>query len=90
LTLDYPVQKLRVSQPKMYIAETGWPTGSKDVSNESNGFGSASIEGLQVGLGPCISLRHRVLMVFKTFLDTFVCKANQDNIGYFFFEASVF
>ncbi|KAH6915034.1 glucan 1,3 beta-glucosidase [Coprinopsis sp. MPI-PUGE-AT-0042] len=56
------------NNPKMYIAETGWPTGSKDVSNESNGFGRADIQGLQ------------------TFLDTFVCQANQNNVGYFFFE----
>lgn len=56
------------NNPKMYIAETGWPTGSKDVSNESNGFGRADIAGLQ------------------TFIDGFVCKANEDNVGYFFFE----
>lgn len=34
----------------MYIAETGWPSGSKDVANESNGFASASVADLQTFL----------------------------------------
>ncbi|KAG5342314.1 hypothetical protein C0989_003444 [Termitomyces sp. Mn162] len=55
-------------QPKMYIAETGWPTKSSDAAHESNGAGIASVTGLQ------------------TFLDTFVCQANNNNIPYFFFE----
>ncbi|KAG6903424.1 hypothetical protein C0995_005447 [Termitomyces sp. Mi166 len=55
--------------PKMYIAETGWPTKSSDAANESNGAGTASVAGLQ------------------TFLDTFVCQANDNNIPYFFFES---
>jgi exo-beta-1,3-glucanase (GH17 family) len=56
------------NNPKMYIAETGWPSESSDASNASNGPGLASVSGLQ------------------SFLDTFVCKANTDGIGYFFFE----
>ncbi|KAH0587828.1 hypothetical protein H2248_006588 [Termitomyces sp. 'cryptogamus'] len=56
------------NQPKMYIAETGWPTKSSDAAHESNGAGIASVTGLQ------------------TFLDTFVCQANNNNIPYFFFE----
>ncbi|TFK62258.1 glycoside hydrolase [Pluteus cervinus] len=56
------------NNPKMYIAETGWPTQSSDVGNESNGPGTAAISGLQ------------------TFLDTFVCQANTNGTGYFFFE----
>lgn len=35
---------------EMYIAETGWPSGSKDVANESNGFASASVADLQTFL----------------------------------------
>jgi len=38
------------NNPKMYIAETGWPTNSSDISNETNGPGNASIAGLQVFL----------------------------------------
>ncbi|KAI0760940.1 glycoside hydrolase [Trametes elegans] len=56
------------NNPKMFIAETGWPTASKDAGNESNGPSTASEPNLQ------------------TFLDTFVCQANNNGTGYFFFE----
>jgi len=55
--------------PKMYIAETGWPSTANDTAHLSNGAGVASIAGLQ------------------TFMDTFVCQANANGTGYFFFEA---
>ncbi|KAI0312323.1 glycoside hydrolase superfamily [Amylostereum chailletii] len=35
------------NSPKMYIAETGWPTASKDAGNESNGPSTASVDDLQ-------------------------------------------
>ncbi|KAF5382130.1 hypothetical protein D9615_004439 [Tricholomella constricta] len=35
------------NSPKMYIAETGWPTKSSDKGNESNGPGTADEAGLQ-------------------------------------------
>ncbi|KAF9568994.1 glycoside hydrolase family 17 protein [Agrocybe pediades] len=35
------------NKPKMYIAETGWPTDSKDEGNKSNGFAEASVANLQ-------------------------------------------
>ena len=56
------------NKPTMYIAETGWPSASSDVSNESNGPSTASEPNLQ------------------TFLNTFVCPANKNGTGYFFFE----
>lgn len=56
------------NKPQMYIAETGWPTQSSDVGNESNGASTASEANLQI------------------FLDTFVCQANANGTGYFFFE----
>jgi len=61
------------NQPRMYIAETGWPTGSKDALHLKNGLqgegaGTAELAGLQ------------------TFLDTFVCEANRRGIPYFYFE----
>ncbi|GLB40327.1 putative glycosyl hydrolase 17 family protein [Lyophyllum shimeji] len=56
------------NKPKMYIAETGWPTKSSDAGNAHNGPGTASEAGLQ------------------TFLNTFVCQANTNGTGYFFFE----
>ncbi|KAF9076983.1 glycoside hydrolase family 17 protein [Rhodocollybia butyracea] len=56
------------NNPKMYIAETGWPTQSSDAGNANNGVSDASETNLQV------------------FLDTFVCQANQNSTGYFYFE----
>jgi exo-beta-1,3-glucanase (GH17 family) len=35
------------NNPMMYIAETGWPSNSSDVGNESNGPSTASIPNLQ-------------------------------------------
>lgn len=54
------------NKPEMFIAETGWPSGSKDYT--SNGPGTADIAGIQ------------------TFLDDFVCQANKNGTGYFYFE----
>lgn len=31
----------------MYLAETGWPTGSKDIGSLRNGPGEANVAGLQ-------------------------------------------
>lgn len=56
------------NKPKMYIAETGWPTKSSDAGNANNGASAASVANLQI------------------FLDTFVCQANQNGTGYFYFE----
>jgi len=36
------------NKPKMYIAETGWPTDSKDAGNKSNGASDASVANLQI------------------------------------------
>jgi len=38
------------NQPKMYIAETGWPSQSSDASNASNGPSKASVPNLQAFL----------------------------------------
>ncbi|PPQ77383.1 LOW QUALITY PROTEIN: hypothetical protein CVT25_010965 [Psilocybe cyanescens] len=35
------------NKPTMYLAETGWPTGSKDLGNANNGFADASVVNLQ-------------------------------------------
>ncbi|KZW02907.1 glycoside hydrolase [Exidia glandulosa HHB12029] len=58
-------------KPEMYIAETGWPSGSKtpDTANDGAGTGGeASVANLQV------------------YLDTFVCQANSNGTKYFYFE----
>jgi len=65
---DVVVAAALPNHPKMYIAETGWPTKSSDASNAHNGPGTASEAGLQI------------------FLNTFVCQANTNGTGYFFFE----
>lgn len=67
-TTDVAQAALLSNNPKMYIAETGWPTKSSSVSDATNGPGVASEAGLQ------------------TFLDTFVCQANSNGTGYFYFE----
>jgi exo-beta-1,3-glucanase (GH17 family) len=36
------------NKPKMYIAETGWPTDSKDAGNKNNGQADASVANLQI------------------------------------------
>ncbi|KAF9006511.1 glucan 1,3 beta-glucosidase [Cyathus striatus] len=36
--------------PKMYIAETGWPTASSDTANANNGGSDASLDSLQIFL----------------------------------------
>ena len=56
------------NKPKMFIAETGWPTKSSDAGNANNGPSLASVDNLQ------------------TFLNTFVCQANTNGTGYFYFE----
>jgi exo-beta-1,3-glucanase (GH17 family) len=38
------------NSPKMYIAETGWPTASSDLGNANNGGSDASVEALQIFL----------------------------------------
>jgi len=67
-TTDVAPANALSNKPQMWIAETGWPTNSSDVSNETNGPGTASLSGLQ------------------TFLNTFICQANANGTGYFFFE----
>ncbi|ESK95077.1 glycoside hydrolase family 17 protein [Moniliophthora roreri MCA 2997] len=38
------------NKPKMYIAETGWPTKSSDAANANNGASAASVGNLQIFL----------------------------------------
>lgn len=56
------------NKPKMYIAETGWPSQSSDAANANDGVSDASEANLQI------------------FLNDFVCQANTNGTGYFFFE----
>ncbi|KAF5379591.1 hypothetical protein D9757_009284 [Collybiopsis confluens] len=47
LTNDVALSQKLPNTPEMSIAETGWPTKSSDVGNESNGPSTASEENLQ-------------------------------------------
>ncbi|KAH7884397.1 glycoside hydrolase family 17 protein [Phlebopus sp. FC_14] len=59
------------NSPKMYIAETGWPTNTSQFNySPDDGPSIASVGNLQI------------------YIDTFVCQANQNGTGYFFFEFS--
>jgi exo-beta-1,3-glucanase (GH17 family) len=70
-TTDFALAQTLPNKPKMFIAETGWPTGSSSFNaNPSDGPSLASVANLQI------------------FLDDFVCSANQNGTGYFFFEFS--
>lgn len=59
------------NRPQMVIAETGWPTHSSDAENENSG----------AGVGGEASVEN-----LQTFLDTFVCQANEAGTPYFMFE----
>lgn len=74
------------NKPQMYIAETGWPSMSSDAGNANNGPSLASVDNLQVSA--CIRMRvvWRSLACVQKFLDTFVCQANTNGTGYFYFE----
>ena len=55
-----------------YIAETGWPSKSSDAESANDGAGSPQGDASIANL--------------QTFLDTYVCAANKNNTGYFYFE----
>ncbi|KAG2112160.1 glycoside hydrolase family 17 protein [Suillus cothurnatus] len=70
-TTDFALAQTLPNKPKMFIAETGWPTGSSSFNADpSDGPSLASVANLQI------------------FLNDFVCSANQNGTGYFFFEFS--
>ncbi|KAI0342691.1 glycoside hydrolase [Trametopsis cervina] len=68
LNTDIAAANNVTNKPQMFIAETGWPSGSKDVGSLTNGPSLATVDNLQ------------------KYLDTFVCQANQNGTGYFYFE----
>jgi len=59
------------NKPKMYIAETGWPTASKDAGNESDGPSNASVSNLQVFLDTfvCQANQQEVPYFYFEFID---------------------
>jgi len=62
---------LLANKPEMFLAETGWPSGSawENTTNSGAGVGGeASVANLQI------------------FLDNFLCQSNTQGIKYFYFE----
>ncbi|ODN93554.1 glucan 1,3-beta-glucosidase [Cryptococcus wingfieldii CBS 7118] len=70
---DVDVAAEASNKPATYIAETGWPTGSDDEEDSNSGAGSPQGDASVANL--------------QTFLDTFVCQANNNGTEYFYFEA---
>ncbi|ODN74156.1 hypothetical protein L202_07608 [Cryptococcus amylolentus CBS 6039] len=70
---DVAVAAIASNKPATYIAETGWPTGSDDEEDSNSGAGSPQGDASVANL--------------QTFLDTFVCQANNNGTEYFYFEA---
>ncbi|TYJ53374.1 hypothetical protein B9479_005974 [Cryptococcus floricola] len=70
---DVDVAAEASNKPATFIAETGWPTGSDDEEDSNSGAGSPQGDASVANL--------------QTFLDTFVCQANNNGTEYFYFEA---
>ncbi|WWC71096.1 uncharacterized protein I206_105049 [Kwoniella pini CBS 10737] len=70
---DVTPAALASNNPAVYIAETGWPTQSMNASEANDGAASPGGDASIANL--------------QTFLDTFVCQANNNGTGYFYFEA---
>jgi exo-beta-1,3-glucanase (GH17 family) len=67
---DVAPAQLVPKPPTMWIAETGWPTQST---------GTAATDGRAPDAEPGVP-------ALQTFLDGFLCQANANGTGYFFFE----
>ena len=59
------------NKPSMYIAETGWPTKSSNVSTETNGASAASVANLQIFMDTfvCASNTNQTQYFFFEFKD---------------------
>ncbi|KAN0064858.1 hypothetical protein ACQY0O_001915 [Thecaphora frezii] len=72
---DDSLAKAASNQPKAYIAETGWPSGANSTSELTYKNDDGTVTGAVAGLKQ-----------LQTFLDGYVCEANTNGTGYFFFE----
>jgi hypothetical protein len=78
-------------QPKMYVSETGWPTVCPLFSYVqryflNSLFNQASSDPATAKNGGGADASEANLQIF---IDKFVCKANSDGLGYFFFEVGL-
>ncbi|ORY31807.1 glycoside hydrolase superfamily [Naematelia encephala] len=70
---DVEVAAQASNNPATYIAETGWPTAANATAYDNNGVSGSDGDASVANL--------------QTFLDTFICQANNNGTNYFFFEA---
>ncbi|CBQ71356.1 conserved hypothetical protein [Sporisorium reilianum SRZ2] len=72
---DANVAAAAPNTPAAYIAETGWPSGANDTKALTYVNEQGQVTGAHAGVSE-----------LQTFLDGYVCQANQNGTGYFWFE----
>ena len=63
------------NKPAAYIAETGWPSGANDTKAATYVNEQGQVTGAHAGISE-----------LQTFLDGYICEANKNGTGYFWFE----
>ncbi len=63
------------NKPAAYIAETGWPSGANDTQALTYVNENGQVTGAKAGVSE-----------LQTFLDGYICEANTNGTGYFWFE----
>ncbi|GAC76271.1 hypothetical protein PANT_20c00034 [Moesziomyces antarcticus T-34] len=74
-TNDAAVAEAAPNKPAAYIAETGWPSGANTTQAETYVNENGQVTGAKAGVAE-----------LQTFLDGYVCDANKNGTGYFWFE----
>ncbi|EST07370.1 Glycoside hydrolase, family 17 [Kalmanozyma brasiliensis GHG001] len=72
---DANVAAAAPNKPAAYIAETGWPSGANDTKALTYVNDQGTVTGAHAGVSE-----------MQTFLDGYVCPANKNGTGYFWFE----
>ncbi|SNX87791.1 uncharacterized protein MEPE_06502 [Melanopsichium pennsylvanicum] len=72
---DANVAAAASNKPAAYIAETGWPSAANDTQAATYVNDQGQVTGAHAGVSE-----------LQTFLDGYVCAANQNGTGYFWFE----
>lgn len=72
---DANIAEEAANKPAAYIAETGWPSGANDTAAATYVNEQGQVTGAKAGVGE-----------LQTFLDGYICEANKNGTGYFWFE----
>lgn len=72
---DANVAAAAPNKPAAYIAETGWPSGANDTQAATYVNEDGQVTGAHAGIPE-----------LQTFLDGYICDANKNGTGYFWFE----